>query len=163
PGAPVSDLGTARRLEAEGNLVDALQAFVSQTIRGSPSHLEAILGAGRVLLALDRPADARTLLGPYLKDAAAADAPPAHYLLGRAYAALKLPDRALAEFDAYVQSGRPAAPYAQYDRALALLDLGQPLNAALAAQSGSTANLPAGAKRSFTLLVAQSYERANQA
>src|SRR2546423_1893691 len=73
-----------------------------------------------------------------------------------------LPDRALRPFEAYAQSGRPAAPCAQYDRALAFLDLGQPATAALAAQNGLNAALPDAAKNSFRLLAAQSYERANQ-
>jgi soluble lytic murein transglycosylase-like protein/TolA-binding protein len=162
PGAPVSDLATAQRLESEGDLLAALDAYVSLAPKGSLSRIDGVLGAGRVLLALDRPTDARDLLEPFFKDAAAADAAPAHYLLGRAYTALKLPDKALAEFDAYVQSGRAATVYAQYDRALALLAMGQPLPAALAAQNGLNANLTGGSKRSFTLLVAQSYEAANQ-
>src|SRR5439155_8079475 len=160
PGAPIVDLGVAQRLESEGDLTNALDAYLSLTQPGNVIRATGILGEARVLLAMDRPGDARAVLEPYLQDNTSADAAPGHYLLGRAYAALKLSDLALAQFDAYVQSGRPAAPYAQYDRALALLDLCQPMNAALAAQNGLATNLPAAAKRSFMLLVAQSYERA---
>lgn len=160
PGTPAVDPTTARRLEAEGELTAAVDAYLSLTLPGGPNRTEGVLGAARVLLELERPADARALLEPFVQSTPGTEAAPARYLLGRAYAALKLPDQALAQFDAYVASGRVAAPYAQYDRALALLDLGQPVAAASAAQNGSFAGLPGASRRSFLLLIAQSYEKA---
>ena len=63
-------------------------------------------------------------------------------------------------YDAYVQSGRPAAPYAHLDRARVLLELGQAAAASVSAQTGLNLGVPASARRTYLLTLAQIQERA---
>ena len=159
PGAP-TDIETARRREAEGDLEAAAQAYVATAASSPASRSEATLGAARMLLELERPADVRVLLEPFAASATGSDVA-ARYLLARSYAALGLFAESVQQYDLYIQSGRPALPYAYYDRAVVLLQIDQPLLAIASAQSGLEAGVPRALERMFILLVAQSYERAN--
>ena len=119
-----------------------------------------MLSAARVFLALERAADARVLLEPFLQTAAGEQLA-GHYLLARAYAALDLWDEALAQYDLYIASGRPAVPYAYLDRAAMLLERDEPLPAALSAKTGLGLGVPAGVRPDFILSAAESYEQAD--
>jgi soluble lytic murein transglycosylase len=158
--APVADLATAYRLEGEGELQQALDAFLSISASNASNRAEGVFGAARALLQMERPAEARTLLEPYLAAAAPSEAGPARYLLARAYTALSMFNEALQQYDLYIQSGRAAVPYAYLDRARILMDFGQPLTAATEAQTGLAAGVPAGSRAAFNLITAQAYEKA---
>jgi soluble lytic murein transglycosylase-like protein/TolA-binding protein len=154
-----ADPSTAHRLEAEGEVPQALEAYLTISASNASNRAEGVLGAARTLLQMERPAEARTVLEPFLATAAPAEAAPAHYLLARAYTALSMFNEALSEYDLYIQSGRPASPYAYLDKARILMDFGQPATAAVEAQKGLD-SVPSGARRAFVLIAAQSYEKA---
>jgi soluble lytic murein transglycosylase len=158
--APAADPATAHRLEGEGELQQALDAFLSISASGASNRAEGVYGAARVLLQMERPAEARTLLEPFLASASAAEGGPARYLLARAYTALSMFNEALQQYDLYIESGRAAVPYARLDRARILMDFGQPLTAATEAQAGLAAGVPAGSRSTFNLITAQAYEKA---
>jgi soluble lytic murein transglycosylase len=161
PNSTPADLHTAQRLEAEGELSRALEAYLTLTTPVSSSRATGVHGAARVLLEMERPAEARNLLEPFLASSSApAEVAPARYLLARAYTALSMYNEALQQYDLYIQSGRIAAPYANLDRARILMDFGEPLTAASEAQIGLNANLPSVSKPTFVLIAAQSYEKA---
>ena len=141
--ATPADPSTARRLEAEGELEKALQAYLTISASTASNKAEGVYGA------------ARTLLEPFIAGATPAAAAPAHYLLARAYTALSMYGEALSEYSLYVQSGRTATPYAYLDRARILMDQGQPLTAASEAQIGLN-TVPSGSRRTFVLITAQS-------
>jgi soluble lytic murein transglycosylase len=152
-------LETARRLETEGNLEGAAQAYIATAATRDNDRSEATLGAARVLLELDRPADVRTLLEPFVANATGREVA-ARYMLARAYAALEQWDLALREYDAYIASGRPARPYAYLDRARVLVEIEQLSTAATSAATGLNLGVPGSARRAFRLAIAQAYERA---
>ncbi|HXH23169.1 MAG TPA: transglycosylase SLT domain-containing protein [Dehalococcoidia bacterium] len=160
PNAPPAEPAAAHRLEAEGELQQALEAYLSISASGAPNRAEGVYGAARVLLQMERPAEARTLLEPFLASASPAEAGPGRYLLARAYAALSMYAEALQQYDLYVKSGRAGLPYAYLDRARILMDFGQPLAAASEAQTGLAAGVPAAARSAFNLVTAQAYEKA---
>jgi soluble lytic murein transglycosylase-like protein/tetratricopeptide (TPR) repeat protein len=120
---------------------------------------EATLSAARVLLELEKPADVRILLEPFVGSATGRDVI-ARYLLARAYAALGLWHESLQQYDAYIQSGRVALPYAYLDRARVLLELGQNGPALTSVQTGLGLGVPAAARLTFMLTIAQINERA---
>lgn len=151
---------TARRLEAEGELQQALQAYLSMAASASANRTEGVYGAARVLLQMERPAEARILLEPFMAVASPEEAAPARYLLARAYTALAMYNEALQQYDLYVQSGRAAVPYAYLDRARILMDYDQPRTAASEAQIGLNAGLPSVSRRTFVFITAQAYEKA---
>lgn len=157
-GVP-SDLGTAKRLESEGDLEAASEAYVAAAAKGGTDKGEATLGAARVLLELDRPADVRILLEPFVNNATGSDVA-ARYMLARAYAALELWSESLAQYDAYIALNRAAQPYAYLDRSRDLVMLNQPIAAANSAQQGLNLGVPPGQRRTFILAIAQAYERA---
>ncbi|HLF71467.1 MAG TPA: transglycosylase SLT domain-containing protein [Dehalococcoidia bacterium] len=160
PRAGVStDLGTAKRFESEGDLEAASEAYVAAAAKGGAEKGEATLGAARVLLELDRPADVRILLEPFVNNATGGDVA-ARYMLARAYAALELWAESLAQYDAYIASNRAALPYAYLDRSRDLVMLNQPVAAANSAQQGLNLGVPPGQRRAFILAIAQAYERA---
>ncbi len=159
PSAAVSDIATARQLEADGDTQGAADAYIAVAASTPASRSEATLGAARMLLELERPADVRILLEPFAANATGRDAA-AHYLLARAYAALSMWAPSLEQYDLYVQSGRPALPYAYLDRARDLLELGSPVAAATSTQNGLNLGVPNSSKRAFQTSIAQSNERA---
>ena len=157
------DIGEARRLEAEGEFETAANIYVNITLAptdGEAVETDAVLSAARVFLALERAADARVLLEPFLQTAASEQLA-GHYLLARAYAALDFWDEALAQYDLYIASGRQAVPYAYLYRAAVLLERDEPLPAALSAQTGLGLGVPAGVRPDFILSAAESYEQAD--
>ncbi len=160
PNTPAADPATARRLESEGEYAAAIDAYLSFAGAAAPNRTEGLTGAARLLLETGRPAEARTLLEPAVDTLPPREGAPARYLLARSYAALKLTDDALKQYDLYIQSGRPAAAYAYLDRARLLLDAGQPDVAANEAQLGLNASIPSAARRTYQLFIAQAYERA---
>ena len=153
------DIETARQLEASGDIEQAVEVYVAITATNLPAREEAVLGAGRLLLELERPADARILLEPFMATATGQELA-GHYLLARAYAALSLWAESLEQYDVYIQAGRPAVAYAYLDRSRILLELGRPLEAAESAESGVAEGVPVAARATFVLMVAQSFERA---
>jgi soluble lytic murein transglycosylase-like protein/TolA-binding protein len=159
-GSAPGDPAQARRLEAGGELQPALDAYLAIAASSGPDKAEGVFGAARVLLQMDRPADARTLLEPFIAAGGPNTPAPAHYLLARAYTALSMYTEAVGQYDLYIQSGRPATPYAYLDKARILMDQGQPQQAASDAQVGLSAGLPVSSRRTFTLITAQSYEKA---
>jgi len=154
-----SDLDTARRLEAEGDLRAAADAYVAVAAQGGSDRGEATLGAARLLLELEQPADVRVLLEPFVAAASGRDLA-ARYLLARAYAALELWQESLTQYDAYIASGRPALSYAYYDRGNVLLALDQPLAAVDSYKQGLAIGVAGATRRTFLLAIAQGYERA---
>ncbi len=152
------DLNRARTLETEGNIEDAVEIYIAAAAVAS-SRSEGTLNAARLLLELDRAADVRTLLEPFVGSASGQDVA-ARYMLARSYTALNMPAEALQQYDLYIQSNRPALPYAYLDRARNLLDLGRPLDAAASAQTGLDLGVPGSARGPFRTMIAQSYERA---
>ena len=133
PRAGVSaDLATAHRLESEGDLQGAADSYVAVAAKGGNEKGEATLGAARVLLELEHPADVRILLEPFVANASGNDLA-AHYMLARAYAALEMWTESLAQYDAYIQTGRAALPYAYLDRSRDLVELDRPTEAAQSA------------------------------
>ncbi|HWO73515.1 MAG TPA: transglycosylase SLT domain-containing protein, partial [Dehalococcoidia bacterium] len=155
------DLAAARQLETEGNIELAVDLYVAISASNSPDRSQATLAAARLLLELDRPAEVRLLLEPFVAraDLSGSDAA-ARYLLARAYAALDMWAESLAQYDEYVRSGRPALPYAHLDRSQALIALGRPLEAVAALQSGLALGVPPAMRRSFLSTTAQAYEAA---
>ncbi len=153
------DIDAARELEAKGEIEEAVEVFVAITATNSPVRDEAVLGAGRLLLELERPADVRVLLESYLANATDPDLA-SHFLLARAYAALSLWSESLRQYDLYIDSGRPAVAYAYLDRARILLELDRPRAAAGSAKAGINQGIPFAARPTFVLMVAQSLERA---
>jgi soluble lytic murein transglycosylase len=125
----------------------------------STAKNEATLSAARVLLELEKPADVRILLEPFVGAAGGRDVA-ARYLLARAYAALGMWNESLQQYDAYVQSGRPALPYAYLDRSRVMLELGQNAAALTSAQTGLGLGVPPAARLTFSLTIAQINERA---
>lgn len=158
PGA-TGDLALARRREAEGDLRGAAEAYVAAAAAGGAFRSEAVLGAARLLLELERPADVRLLLEGFLADPAAPAA--GRYLLARAYASLGMWPESLAQYDLYVGSGGPALPYAYYDRGNVLLELGRPSDAVASYRAGLAAGPTPASRRGFLLAIAQAYERAS--
>src|SRR5690606_10932189 len=112
PGV-VADLETARRYETEGDIEGAAEAYVAIAASGGPEAGEATLAAARLLIESGDYTDARTLLERFVEQA---DGTPqrltATYLLGRAYNNLEMYPEALERFDAYIEGGGIAAPYA---------------------------------------------------
>ncbi|HEY7269505.1 MAG TPA: tetratricopeptide repeat protein, partial [Dehalococcoidia bacterium] len=159
PNATPADPAAAHRFESEGDYQHALDAYLSISASNASNKADGVYGAARVLLQMERPADARTLLEPFIASATPAAAAPAHYLLARAYTALSMFNEALSEYNLYIQSGRPATVYAYLDRARILMDQGQPSTAAAEAQRGLDV-VPKAAQRTFVLIAAQSYEKA---
>ena len=160
-GAP-ADLPSARRLEAEGDLLAAASAYASVLAAGAPARNEATLAAARVLLQLERPQDVRILLEPFVARATGGDQA-ARYLLARSYAALSLWQQSLEQYDLYIAAARPALPYAYLDRSRALMELGRPLDAVRSAETGLRLGVPSGSEPAFHLAMAQAYERAGEA
>jgi len=158
--ATPADPGVAHRLEAEGELQAALDAYLTIAASTAANKAQGVLGAARVLLQMERPAETRTLLEPYLATVGPADAGPGRYLLARAYAALSMYNEALQQYDLYIQSARIAVPYAQLDRARILMDLGQPQSAATGALTGLNSGVPAASRSAFLIAAAQSFEKA---
>ena len=155
------DLAAARRLEAEGNVESAAIAYVAIAAGQSEDRDIATLAAARLLLVLERPEDVRILLVPFLvRDDLAAENLAAHYLLARAYAALEMWQESLQQYDAYIASGRPGAPYAYLDRTVALLELERPDEVVASAQTGLSFGLPASQRSAFLLRIAEANERA---
>lgn len=152
------DLTRARALENEGNIEEAVDVYIALAAQAS-TRSEGTLAAARLLLELDRPAEVRTLLEPFVTNVSGQEIA-ARYLLARAYTALDLPVEALQQYDLYLQSGRPAAPYAQLDRARNLLTLNRPLEAVSAAQTGLATGVPGSQRTAFRSVIAQGYERA---
>ncbi len=159
-GATPADPSTAHKAESEGDLQSALDAYLSIASSTASNKADGVYGAARVLLQMDRPSEARSLLEPFI---AAASPPggvaPAQYLLARAYTALSMFNEALSEYNLYIQSGRAATPYANLDRARILMDFGQPQTAASEAQIGLN-TVPVASRRAFVLIAAQAYEKA---
>ena len=157
-----ADLTNARRLESEGEIKAAAEAYIAAAASVSgAARAEPLLNAARLLLENEQPADVRALLEPFVASSQPpADLAAARYLLARAYTALSLWAQALAQYDAYIQAAQPALAYAHLDRARVLLSLEQPGQAVAAAQAGLNLGVPAAARRSFVLFIAQSNERA---
>jgi soluble lytic murein transglycosylase len=158
-----SDLATARRLESEGDIEGAAAAYIAVAASKSPESDEATLSAARLLLKLKRYEDARLLLEPFVERAKTQ--PPlqaAFYLLARAYSGLEMWEESLAQFDAYIATGRPATPYAHLDRNYILLELERPAESAQTLQTGLSLGVPASMERTYLLAIAQSYERAGR-
>jgi soluble lytic murein transglycosylase len=156
------DLSEAQRLEAEGDLEAAAARYIGIAATApeqNPLRGAATISAARLLLELEKPADVRVLLEPFVP-AAAGDDLVARYLLARSYAALGLWSQSLEQYDLYIQSGRAALPYAYFDRARILNELNQPIAAATSALTGMNLGVPASSRRSFIVSIAQSYERA---
>jgi soluble lytic murein transglycosylase len=156
------DIAEAHRLENEGDLEGAANIYVG--IAAAPNSAaavktDAVISAARLLLELEKPADVRVLLEPFIT-AATGEQLIGHYLLARAYAALGLWAESLQQYNLYVQSGRPALPYAYIDRARIQMELGQPLQAVISAQAGLDLGVPPGARGSYMVAIAQAYERA---
>jgi len=153
------DFEAARRLESEGDIERAAAAYISVAAGKSAQSKRGTLAAARLLLELERPADVRLLLEPFVarKDLAGDDLA-AHYLLARCYAALDMWAESLAEYDIYVQSGRAALPYALLDRAQPLLALNRTPEAITSIQTGLAKGVPASQRSRFLLAVAQAYE-----
>lgn len=163
PRAPAStDLSTAQRLESEGDLQAAADAYVTIAARNNADKPTATLNAARLLLELDQPADVRVLLEPFVPNTTGRDAA-SHYLLARSYAALGMYAESAAQYDAYIASGRPALPYAYLDRARDQLELGQYAAAIASTRQGLDMGVPADARRTFLLQIAQITERAGPA
>lgn len=136
-------------------------AYVAIAASDSEERGEGTLSAARVLLLLERPEDVRILLEAFLtRDDLKSGDPAAHYLLARAYAALELWQESLQQYDAYIASGRPAAPYAYLDRTIALLELEQPAEVIASAQTGLSFDVPSSQRRAFLLRIAEANERA---
>src|SRR5437867_981589 len=55
PRAITADLVSARRLESEGDLIAAGEAYIATAATVPPSRSEAVLGAARLLLENDQP------------------------------------------------------------------------------------------------------------
>ncbi len=157
-GAP-ADLTAAQQLEAQGDIENAVEAYIAVAAQTGPDQYTARITAARLLLELNRPADALLILDPY-KDSTDAAQDAAHYLLARANAALENWDDSLAQYDAYLHLDGAATPYAYLDRANVLLSLDRPADAAASAESGFNYDLPIGALGAFRVTIAQSYERA---
>ena len=164
PAAGVrSDLTTARRLEAEGDIEGAAAAYIAVAAAKTPESDEATMSAGKLLLELERYDDARILLEPFAERAKTTPALQASfYLLARAYSGLEMWVESLAQFDAYIATNRPATPYAHLDRNYILLELERPAEAAQSLQTGLTLGVPASMERTYLLAIAQSYERAGR-
>jgi soluble lytic murein transglycosylase len=155
-----ADLGRARALEADGNIEDAVDVYIALATQPA-TRSDGTLGAARLMLELDRPAEVRTLLEPFVKNASGQDIA-ARYMLARAYTALNMPAEALQQYDLYIASGRPALPYAQLDRSRNLLDLNRAQEAVTSAQTGLSAGVPGSQRTAFRTMIAQAYERAGQ-
>ncbi len=151
-----ADAPAAERLEAQGDLRRAYEAYLSVASPTSQRGIDALLGAARVLLEMEHAEEARALLEPFVR---AGNTPAAaHYLLARSLAALGQTDLALQHYAVYIQSGRPAAPYASLDRARLLLE-SSPGAAAVEAQQAYVSGL-APIRPTAIFLTAQAYERA---
>ncbi len=157
-GAP-ADLETARRLESEGDLTAAAQAYIASANANAANKSEGTLGAARVLLELDQPSDVRALLEPFVSNATGRDAA-SHYMLARAYAALQLWSQSLDQYDAYIASQRAALPYAYLDRGNVLMQLNRQTDAIASFNKGLDLGVPPSAKRAYYLALAQANERA---
>jgi peptidoglycan lytic transglycosylase len=160
PGLKV-DMATARKFESEGDIESAAAAYISIAAGKSDDSHAATLAAARLLLDMDRPEDVRLLLEQFLKrDDLSGDDLAAHYLLARAYAALKMWTESLQEYDAYIAAPRPATPYAYLDRSAVLLELEQPAEAVASVQAGMSYGVPDSQRRAFLLRIAEANERA---
>jgi soluble lytic murein transglycosylase len=156
-----TDMATAGRLEAEGNIESAAAAYIAIAASNSPDRDTATLAAARMLLLLDRPEDVRLLLEPFLeRDDLEGEDFAGHYLLGRAYAALELWQESVVQYDAYIATARPGAAYAYLDRTVPLLELEQPSEVAAAVQTGLSYGIPASQRRAFLLRIAEANEQA---
>ncbi|MPZ47765.1 MAG: transglycosylase SLT domain-containing protein [Dehalococcoidia bacterium] len=158
PNAP-TDLATARRLEAEGDLQGAADAYIAIQAADARLKFEGTVSAARMLLELDRAKDVQLLLEPFVATTAGND-PAVRYMLARSYAAQGMWSQSLEQYDAYVASGRPGLPYAYLDRGRVLLELDQPVAAANSAISGLNLGVPGSQRRTYRLFIAQAYERA---
>ncbi|MGE0688753.1 MAG: transglycosylase SLT domain-containing protein [Dehalococcoidia bacterium] len=154
------DIARARALEGDGNIEEAVDVYVALAAQPA-TRSDGTLGAARLMLELDRPTEVRALLEPFVTNVSGQDVA-ARYMLARAYTALNMPAEALQQYDLYIQSGRPALPYAQLDRARNLLSLNRAQEAATSAQTGLSAGLPGSQRTPFRSMIAQSYERAGQ-
>jgi soluble lytic murein transglycosylase len=154
-----ADVGTARGLEAEGNIEEAAYTYIA--LAASPAtRSEGTLNAARLLLEMDRPVEVRALLEPFVAGLRPEDGA-ARYMLARSYTALAMHAEALQQYDLYIQSGRPALPYAHLDRARNLLELARPLEAVTSAQDGLQMGVPPSQRQPFRTMIAQGYERAS--
>jgi soluble lytic murein transglycosylase len=154
-----ADFATGSRLETEGDIERAAAAYISVAARGGPDRNRSTLAAARLLLELERPKDVRILLEPFVSASPVGDDLAAHYLLARSYAALKLWTESLAQYDAYIQSGRPAAAHALLDRGYVLLELGRTQEAVASIEQGLAQGPAPALRRTYVLALAQSYER----
>lgn len=158
-GAP-ADLSQARLLEAEGELRAALNSFLAVANSDSVSRGEAVAGAARVLLELDRADEARQVLEPYVRAGAGDWHGVSLYLLARTYDFLGRTQDALEHFNLYIGTGGPATPYARIDRARILAESGQAAAAEAEAEAALQFSLPTAVRRGLMLTMAQAYERA---
>jgi soluble lytic murein transglycosylase len=160
PGLSI-DLQAARRLESEGDIERAAAAYIAIAARGNAESELARLAAARLLLELERPEDVRVLLEPVIAGGNLTnESLAAHYLLARAYAALDMWSESLEQYDLYLATGRPAAPYAQLDRAQPLMALGRQPEAVAAAYAGLGEGVAPSMRRNFLRTVAQANESA---
>jgi len=83
PGAQ-ADIVAARRLESEGDIHGASEAYVAVASRQDRDSVEAYLGAARTLLAQDRAADAKVVLETFRNSPGGRDDGPSLYMLARA-------------------------------------------------------------------------------
>jgi soluble lytic murein transglycosylase len=155
------DMATARRFEDEGDIESATAAYIAIAASDSDDRDAATLAAGRLLLELERPEDARLLLEPFVaRDDLTDEDLAAHYLLARAYAALEMWQESVQEYDAYIATGRRATAYAYLDRTAGLLELDQPGEVVTSVQTGLSYDIPASQRRAFLLRIAEANERA---
>ncbi len=156
-----ADIANARQLEADGDYENAVNVYIAVAAAQPDNRTEATLSAARLLLDLDKPDDVRILLETYLAQPnITGDGLAAHYMLARAYSALQRYDDSLKQYDAYIQTGRAALPYAYLDRARVLMSLNRPADAAQSAQDGLALGVPSTQQNLFELAIAQGFEGA---
>ena len=154
-----ADIVAARRLESEGDIHGASEAYIAVASKQDRDSVEAYLGAARTLLAQDRAADAKVVLETFRNSPGGRDDGPSLYMLARAHTALKEYDQALERYDAYIATRRPGLPYAYIDRSKVLTALNRFEDAANSVQSGLAQNVPVNERRISYLAQAQDYER----
>lgn len=154
-----TDLATAQRLEAEGDIETAAEVYRRVAAENSEDSHAAALAATRLLLDQERYEEARLLIEP-IAEARSPGESTALYLLARAHSGLGSPQNTADLYEQYILEGGHAAAYAHLDRSYALLELDKPWDAIEAVDAGRGLGVPASRERTFILAATQSRERA---
>jgi soluble lytic murein transglycosylase len=152
PTPSPADAGLAARFAAEGNYDAAIAGYLA-ALGAAPSAGERLALRQAIASAYlddDQPGGAIEQLDAYLLEAPpGTDVSDAQFLLAEALLTAGRPADALPLYEAYIQQGGPAGPYARMGRSIALAELGRGTEASVEAEAALQTDVPQAARATF--------------